>query len=96
MTIENSTRQPDRLIGATTEKAASVELHSTTLEGDVARMNRLPFVDVPAGNTFTFESGATHLMLIELHEDLVPDDTFVMTLKFASGREVPVVVTVRS
>lgn len=95
LTIENSTRQPDRLIGATTEKAASVELHSTTFEGDVARMEQLPFVDIPAGSTFTFESGAHHVMLVALHADLNPGDTFVLKLQFASGKEVPVVVTVR-
>lgn len=95
VTLENTSRRDERLIGGTTDVAQTVELHRTGIEDDIGRMERLNRLELPAGESLVFAPRGEHLMLVDLHQDLRPGDTFTMTLNFASGKTLPITVTVR-
>lgn len=80
----------DRLVGATSQVATSVEMHSMTMDGDVMRMRKLDAIDVPAGGTVELKPGGLHLMLMGLKAPLAPGATFPITLKFEQAGEVQV------
>ena len=62
-----STGASDRLLGASTDVAASVELHETTMGDDGAMgMQRLDGLDLPADGELVLEPGGYHLMLIDV------------------------------
>lgn len=63
LTIRNAGAEADRLLGASSPVAATIELHTHRDVGGVMRMERVEFVDVPAGGAVTFAPGGLHLML---------------------------------
>jgi len=58
-------------------------------------MREIEALDLPAGQTVSLVPGGYHLMLLELADDLVPGQTFELTLAFATAGEVTVDVEVR-
>lgn len=58
-------------------------------------MREIDALTIPAGTTVELVPGGYHLMLLELADDLVPGDTFDLTLTFAEAGEVTVTVEVR-
>lgn len=58
-------------------------------------MREIEALDVPAGATVSLEPGGHHLMLLELAADLVPGESFELTLEFAETGERTVTVEVR-
>ena len=63
LTLHNQGSAPVTLIGAETDSARAVEIHTTRRDGDMVRMRRLPSVEIPAGGTVRFEPGGHHFML---------------------------------
>lgn len=61
----SSTGGGDRLIGAETAEAASVEIHSTVRNDDgTTGMRPVEALDLPAGGTLVLQPGGSHLMLV--------------------------------
>lgn len=96
LTIDNGTDQTQRLIGATTDVAASVEIHQTQITNDIARMNPVASVDIPPGEILSIAPGSYHLMLVNLRRDLSWGDTFPITLNFDSGEQITLEVRVQA
>jgi copper(I)-binding protein len=91
--LKNTGREADRLLGASTPAAASVEIHRSTMDGDVMRMRQLDALALPAGAELKLRHGGElHLMLIELKAPLKEGDRFALRLRFerAGEREVTV------
>lgn len=82
MVIYNDGTASDRLVGASTDVARTVELHRTTVEGGMAQMRRIAGIDVPANGKVELKPGGLHVMLIGLKRDLKAGDTFPVTLTF--------------
>jgi periplasmic copper chaperone A len=57
---------PDRLVAASTDVAAGVEIHRTTTEDGVMNMQRIDGLDLPAGEALVLEPGGLHLMLLDV------------------------------
>jgi copper(I)-binding protein len=92
--IENA-GEGDRLIGAATDVAATVEMHSTTIDAQgVGRMVPVQAVDVPQGAEAKFAPGGLHVMLIGLKQPLVEGQEFPLTLTFEKAGAVTVEVAV--
>lgn len=93
-TLKNTGREADRLTGARTPIAASVEIHSSTMDGDVMRMRQVDALELPAGSEMKLRhnGGTHHLMLVGLKQPLKEGDRFPVTLRFerAGEREVTV------
>lgn len=99
LTLRNEGSAPVRVVGASTPVAESVEIHESSVENNVARMQPRPEgVVVPPGGTVRFEPGGLHLMLMKPHDDLKAGQSFTLTLRFDNGEvlAVPIVVAMRA
>lgn len=92
--IDNRGGAPDRLIGARSDAAASVELHRMSMDGNVMRMRRVDAIDVPAGATVELKPGGLHLMLMDLKAPLQAGGTIDLVLTFEKAGELRVPMTV--
>ncbi|HEX6707959.1 MAG TPA: copper chaperone PCu(A)C [Albitalea sp.] len=84
----------DRLVGASADVSAGVELHTMKMDGDVMRMRQVDAIDVPSNKSVVLEPGGMHIMLTGLKAPLKEGTRFPMTLKFEKAGEVKVEVTV--
>jgi copper(I)-binding protein len=98
----------DTLVAATVpaDVAAEAELHQTIVEGggshshggggggESMAMGEVEGLDVAAGDELVFEPGGNHVMLVDLADELVLGEEFVLTLTLASGRTLDVRVVV--
>ncbi|MFM2346028.1 MAG: hypothetical protein RL654_781 [Pseudomonadota bacterium] len=93
--LTNEGRQPDRLLSARSPLAAHIEIHESTMEGDVMRMRALPALDLAPGAAVPLRHGGRHhLMLMALKQPLRDGDRFPVTLVFERGGSTEVMVDV--
>jgi copper(I)-binding protein len=96
LTLRNDGQEDDLLLGATTPVADYVEVHRTQLVNGRREMVVLPNgLIIPAETTLLLEPGSTHLMLIDLRQDLIQGRTFPLTLIFRRAGVVTVTARVR-
>ena len=86
----------DRLVGASTERASMVHLHTVEESDGVATMRPVDGVAVPAGERVVLAPKGTHIMLMGLARPLAAGETFPLTLRFEKAGEQTVRVTVRA
>lgn len=94
--IENTGDEDDRLIGARSDIAARVELH-THIEGDdgVMKMRQIEDgIPVAAGSTHVLERGSDHVMFMGLNGSMEQGDTVTVTLVFEKAGEIEVEIPV--
>jgi len=95
MIIENS-GGADKLMGVSGDVAETIEVHQTKESNGMMMMEAVTSgIDVPTNGALELKPGGYHIMLMNVKNGLNPGDTFKLTLKFNSGKEVPVDVTVR-
>ena len=94
--IENHQLEDDRLIGAASDVAQKVELHTHKQSADgVMQMVAVPEgFPVPAEGEHALARGGDHVMLMGLTRDLKDGDTFTLTLTFERAGVVEVEVPV--
>lgn len=97
VTLTNPNPEADKLTGAKTDKAPTVELHQSYVdEADgTMQMRKVDSIDIPAGQSVALEPGGYHIMLMGLTAPLVEGETFTVTLMLENGGEVavPVMIT---
>lgn len=97
--IENSGRNPDRLLSARTEVAESVELHHMKMDGAVMRMREVESILLPVGPGPSFrhrQADTYHLMLVNLKAPLKEGDRFPVWLEFENAGAKRVMVWVQT
>ncbi len=94
MKIENQSQAEDKLLSASSDAAAMVQIHEHVMEGDVAKMRPVEFVPLPPQSTTELKPSGYHIMLMGLKEPLVEYGTFHMTLNFEKAGSVDVEVQV--
>jgi periplasmic copper chaperone A len=94
MVIEGGNKD-DRLVGASSTRAAMVHLHDVVEEEGVAKMRSTEEVEIPAGKRVELAPKGKHLMLMGLDAPLVAGQTYPLVLQFAESGEQTVAVTVR-
>lgn len=87
---------PDKLLGASSEIAGRVEVHTMEMKGNVMHMREIGSLDVPAGKTVELKPGGLHLMFMDLKTPLANGSSFPLTLRFEKAGEVKVNVQVQS
>lgn len=93
--LTNTGKAADRLLGATFERAKSVEIHTMQHEAGVMKMRELPDgVELPPGATIELKPGGMHLMMLGLSEGLKANETVKGTLRFAKAGVVDVLFSV--
>lgn len=85
MTLTNRGSAPDTLTAIESPAARIVEMHKTSMDGGVMKMQRLDSVLLPPGKAITFAPGGYHVMLIGLAKTQKAGDVVPATLVFSSG-----------
>ena len=95
--LENTGERADRLVGATTPAAASVEIHTMTVDAQgVMRMREVDALVLAPKQSMRMQPGqGTHLMLVGVHAPLKEGTSFPMTLRFERAGNVDVKVVVQ-
>jgi periplasmic copper chaperone A len=75
------------LVGASSEAANIVELHTHINDNGVMRMRKIDKIDIPAGKQVMLEPGGLHVMFIGLKHDLTIGDSVDVTLEFSDGSQ---------
>jgi copper(I)-binding protein len=98
MTIRNTGREADALVGAMTPVSRMTELHEMSMEGDVMRMRPIAGqrIEIPAGGRVELKPGGLHIMLMGVNQTLAPGTTVELTLRFEKAGEVNVRAEVRA
>lgn len=95
VTIENKGKNADKLIGASSPVAKSVEIHTMTMDGNVMKMREVGQIEIPASGRIEMKPGdGYHLMLMGLQQPLKAGDSFPMTLVFEKAGKTEVKVKV--
>ena len=97
MTLENSGKEGDALIGGTTDICDVVELHESIMENDVMQMRPVEGgkIEIPAGGSVELKPGGLHVMLIGLNQELQPGTTFTLELQFEKAGKMQIEVEVK-
>lgn len=89
--IINHGQHDERFLGGDVTFAHELQLHETTVEGDVSRMRQITDgMLIPAGTTVKFQPMGKHLMFTDLAEPLVDGDRKKATLTFEKAGELEV------
>jgi len=95
MTVRNTSAQPERLVGGSSEAAAKVGTHVSTKDGEIIRMREVKGYEIPAKGTFELKPNGAHLMLVDLKKPLKEGEKVPVLLKFDKSGEVKVDFEVR-
>ncbi len=91
LTITNMSAKADRLISASCDRAAKVEIHETQMEGGVMRMRPVAGgIVIAPEETVTLAPRGLHLMLIGPTSPLSKGETLRLTLRFETAGEISV------
>jgi periplasmic copper chaperone A len=83
LSIMNHGNTDDKLLSLSATKAATAEIHETTMDGDVMKMRALETaLNIPAGATVEMKPGGVHIMLTGLKAPMKKGDVVAVTLVF--------------
>ena len=94
LVITNGGHEADRLQGASSPRAARVEMHESRVEGGIARMRPVTSLPIAAGGSLRFAPGGLHLMLVGLREPLAAGERVPLRLVFERAGPVEAVLDV--
>jgi len=94
LTLVNVGSEDVTLVGIESPVLDKVEIHEMAMVDGLTKMRELREIVVPAGGQARFEPGGRHLMLKGPQRYLTDGETVDLTLRFRSGREQKVSVTV--
>ncbi len=96
MDLINAGGAPDRLVKVEADVATTAELHESTVENGIARMEAVKGgIEIPANGKVQIKPGGYHVMLIGLKHDLKLGDKFPVTLQFEKSGAMKVEAEVR-
>jgi hypothetical protein len=97
MTIDNKSNVTDRLTGASSDVAKTLQIHEMKVVEGTMKMREIPGgLPVPAGGSVVLKPGGFHVMLIELNQPLKAGETFALTLVFEKAGKVSIKVPVEA
>ncbi|MDB2682873.1 copper chaperone PCu(A)C [Alphaproteobacteria bacterium] len=94
MVLQNSGDKDLRVVGASSDIAETVELHTHLMDGDMMMMREVDFYDVKAHEETALEPSGHHIMLMGLTRQLVEGESFDLKLEMEDGQSYDVTVTV--
>ncbi len=83
--VRNSGDSDATIVSASTSAAAEAAFHRTVVEGEMARMEAVDNLRIPAGETIHLAPGGRHIMLSGLAADLAPGSALTLRLESESG-----------
>jgi len=91
-TLQNTTNETVELVAASSPAFSQIELHQHIEQEGMMRMVEVESIELAAGATVIFQPGGLHLMLFEPLQPLNAGDTLPLTLHFADGKQLDVVL----
>ena len=89
--FHNHGTQDDRLIAASVSFAKKTEIHEMTMVGEVMKMRALSGgLALPAGAMTALKSGAEHIMIMGLSQQIMADMRYDITLTFEKAGSITV------
>ena len=83
LTLTNTSATSHALTSASFNAAGIVEIHETSMNGEMMRMRRVSHIDIPANGSVELKPGSYHIMLMELEKELSAGTTETLTLTFS-------------
>ena len=97
MVVKNPGSKDESLVSASTTVSSRAELHTMVMAmGGGMQMQQVPSIVVPAGGQVELKKGSLHVMVFGLNKALNVGDTFPVTLRTQSGRDIKVQVAVKA
>jgi periplasmic copper chaperone A len=90
LTIKNTGSSDDQLISASADFAGMVMLHKTVVSNNVATMQEVQSIDIPAGQTVTLQPGGFHIMFMNLKTTPQVGSKIALTLVFQKAGTISV------
>lgn len=91
LTITNTGKTPDKLMGGTAAVSTVFEIHDMTMTDGVMRMRRVDGgLEIKPGQTVTLRPGGLHVMFMQLKEPLKQGEKVKGTLVFEKAGTVEV------
>jgi copper(I)-binding protein len=91
VTIQNKGTTPDKLIGASSDVAGSVQVHEMSMNNGTMKMRPLESgLTIEPGKSVKLAPGGYHLMMMDLKNPLKQGDKVAITLEFEKAGKVPV------
>ncbi len=95
LTLHNQQTAADKLVGASSPVATTVELHESAVDANgVATMTKVDAIEIPAGQQVSLKPDGYHIMLLGLNAPLTEGTPFDITLDFENAADVTLPVTV--
>ena len=91
LTIENKGSAPDKLIGASSDVAGSIQVHEMSMADGMMKMRPVEGgLVIDPGKTVKLAPGGYHLMMMDLKNPLKQGDKLPITLEFEKAGKVQV------
>ncbi len=71
-----------KLLGFSSPIVTAIEMHETSMSNNVMKMRAVDNVDLHAGKSIEFKTGASHLMLYGVKKKLIAGEEIPFSLKF--------------
>jgi len=94
LTIANPDSGPVTIVGLQGDAFARIEIHRSVMENGTMRMEPLPRLEIPAGETMSFEPGGLHLMM-HPRQPTRPGERYRIVIEFEDGTRRDLDMTVR-
>lgn len=85
----------DKLIGAKSAIARRIELHKIVEINNKARMQAVPYIDLPVGQFITLKPHDFHIMLIDLESPLKAGNNIELELLFENNLTKKILVPIK-
>ncbi|MGO8738931.1 copper chaperone PCu(A)C [Rhodoblastus sp.] len=96
LTIDNKSNAAERLTGATSDAAKTLQIHEMKVVGGVMKMREITGgLAIPANGSVALKPGGYHVMLIGLKKPLKAGETVQLTLTFEKAGKVAVSAPVK-
>ena len=92
--LTNKGDTDERLVAASSPRAAHVELHNMEMDGAVMRMRQVEAVTIPAHGEVALAPGGDHLMFMGVTEPFQSGETIPVQLTFEHAGPVDLTLTV--
>jgi copper(I)-binding protein len=93
--LENHSGQKRAVVSASSDAAATLEMHEMKMDHTVMRMTPVSEIAIPPKGKTSLNPNGLHIMLFGLKTRPAVGDTLMVTLKLDNGATVPVTATVR-
>jgi periplasmic copper chaperone A len=96
MQITNIGNEDAILTGASSDAAMMVELHQTTMNDGVMKMEHIMSLTIPSGDSVELKPGGYHVMLMKVSEKLVEGSSISVTLHFENLEDITLDVEIKN